>query len=136
MTSNKVPGVTAPNSHQPEPTSGDPEEIRADIERTRAELGENIDALAARLDVKARARVAAGNAKVRAQDLAASGKRALQRRTSNLPGQAREVGAKTQRHPATLAVPVAALAAAVGTAVLIGRRRAARRHQRRWLGLR
>jgi hypothetical protein len=36
----------------------DPAAIRADIERTRAELGDTVQALAAKVDVKARAREA------------------------------------------------------------------------------
>jgi cobalamin biosynthesis Mg chelatase CobN len=37
-------------------TSSDPDAIRADIERTREDLAETVDALHAKLDVKAQAR--------------------------------------------------------------------------------
>jgi len=44
------------------PTPTDPQELRAEIRRTRAELGQTIEALAAKTDVKARAKGAAADA--------------------------------------------------------------------------
>jgi len=45
--------------HEPRDSEGDeptPEELRAEIERTREELGDTVEALAAKTDVKGRAR--------------------------------------------------------------------------------
>ncbi len=47
------------------------QEIQQEIERTREHLGETVDELAAKADVKARARAKAAEAKARAQDMAA-----------------------------------------------------------------
>ena len=47
-------------------TSSDPDAIREDIERTRAELAGTVDALQAKLDVKAQAKARAARAKDRA----------------------------------------------------------------------
>jgi hypothetical protein len=88
-------------------------EIRADIERTRDELGDNVEELAARADVKARARSAVGSVRDRAVQ---TGQR---------------VGATVRRAPAPAAAAAAAalasVAAAVVTGVLLQRRRAAAR---------
>jgi hypothetical protein len=47
------------------------EEIQQEIERTREHLGETVDELAAKADVKARARVKAAEVTARARDRAA-----------------------------------------------------------------
>lgn len=47
-------------------TSKDPDAIREDIERTRTELAGTVDALQAKLDVKAQAKARAARAKDRA----------------------------------------------------------------------
>jgi hypothetical protein len=47
------------------------QEIQQEIERTREHLGETVDELAAKADMKARARAKAAEAKARAQDMAA-----------------------------------------------------------------
>jgi Protein of unknown function (DUF3618) len=47
------------------------EDIQQEIERTREHLGETVDELAAKTDVKARARVKAAEVKARARDRAA-----------------------------------------------------------------
>jgi hypothetical protein len=47
-------------------TSNDPDAIRDDIERTRAELAGTVDALQAKLDVKAQAKARVARAKDRA----------------------------------------------------------------------
>jgi len=55
--------MTAPNGRpmsRVAPT--DPQELRAEIQRTRAELGQTIEALAAKTDVKARAKGAVADA--------------------------------------------------------------------------
>jgi hypothetical protein len=56
---------THPTSTTPT-TSNDPDAIRADIERTRNELASTVDALQAKLDVKAQAKARAARAKDRA----------------------------------------------------------------------
>jgi LPXTG-motif cell wall-anchored protein len=43
-------------------TPTDPEQLRSEIDRTRADLGDTVQALAAKTDVKARAKHAAGTA--------------------------------------------------------------------------
>jgi hypothetical protein len=45
--------MSATNGHRPTPT--EPEALRAEIAQTRLELGETVSALAAKVDVKARA---------------------------------------------------------------------------------
>ena len=47
------------------------QEMQQQIERTREHLGETVDELAARADMKARARAKAAEARARAQDMAA-----------------------------------------------------------------
>jgi len=47
------------------------EELQHEIEQTRQRLGETVDELAAKADVKARARAKAAEAKARARDTAA-----------------------------------------------------------------
>ena len=58
------------------PQSNDPDAIRADIERTRAELAETVDALSAKLDVRAQASDKADAAKAKAGELAGQAKAA------------------------------------------------------------
>jgi hypothetical protein len=58
--------MSTPGTHpqQATPTtSNDPEEIREDIERTRENLAETVDALHAKLDVKAQAKARVARAK-------------------------------------------------------------------------
>jgi ElaB/YqjD/DUF883 family membrane-anchored ribosome-binding protein len=54
----------------PPPPSDDPDAIRADIERTREQLGDSVEAMAAKTDVKARARQRLAAAKDRARQAA------------------------------------------------------------------
>jgi hypothetical protein len=79
-------------------------EIQQEIERTRARLGETVDELAAKADVKARARAKATEMKARA---------------SGVSGRVRQSQAMQRRWPAA----VAAGALVAGAAVLIWRRR-------------
>ena len=63
-----VPPAEVPST---EPSSGaSASEIEADIERTRERLGETIDALGAKLDVKAQLKDTAGQAKANVTDAA------------------------------------------------------------------
>jgi hypothetical protein len=61
-------------------TNGRPKdvtELRQEIQRTRADLGETVEALAAKADVKARARDAVADVKVRALDAVADTKASI-----------------------------------------------------------
>ncbi|MFI5889916.1 DUF3618 domain-containing protein [Actinoplanes sp. NPDC051513] len=49
-------------------TAQDPQQLRAEIEQTRADLGETVEALAAKTDVKARAKGAASDAAGKAKE--------------------------------------------------------------------
>ena len=79
-------------------------EIQQEIERTRTRLGETVDELAAKADVKARARAKAAEMKARATEVS---------------GRVRQSQAMQRRWPAA----VAAGALVAGAAVLIWRRR-------------
>jgi Protein of unknown function (DUF3618) len=81
-------------------------EIQQEIDRTRERLGETVDELAARADVKARARAKAAEMKNRAAEVS---------------GRVRQSQAVQRRWPAA----VAAGALVAGAAVLIWRRRRA-----------
>jgi hypothetical protein len=60
----------------------DPKELRAQIERTRAELGETVAALAAKADLRARARDRVGGITARARRRAAAAGDAVPARTA------------------------------------------------------
>jgi hypothetical protein len=79
-------------------------EMQQEIERTRTRLGETVDELAAKADVKARARAKATEMKARATEVS---------------GRVRQSQAMQRRWPAA----VAAGALVAGAAVLIWRRR-------------
>lgn len=107
--------TTAAGPNTPEPDkSADIEEIERDIEATRAELGQTVDALSAKLDVKAQARVKADQVRQQATDAVASARKTAQEQPQVAAG-------------AGVAV-VAALAAVVG--LTTWRRRRARRTRR------
>lgn len=61
--------TTEERPQQPKPSI---EELRAEIKQTRAELGETVQALAAKADVKARAKDQVEIAKVRAREVVAT----------------------------------------------------------------
>jgi len=84
------------------------DELRADVERTREELAQTVDALGARLDVKARAR--ARVAETRRQ----AGALAVRARASVTNAQGRPT-------PVAFGVAAAAGAALAATAVVIWR---------------
>jgi hypothetical protein len=125
--------------------ASDVEEIRADIDRTRAELGDSVEALAGKANVKARAGQAARTAATRAQDKLTAGRRLVRQRAGTLasttggaaqrvrtaaPQRVRQVGETVRRRPVPIARAGAGVAAAVATAALIARRRAATRVNR------
>ena len=130
MTTNKAtsPAGTSAGPTVPDAaSSGDPQLIRADIEQTRAELGDSVEALAAKADVKARARRGVEAAKVRASETA----EAAAERVKDTAGQ---VGETVRRRPAPVAAALAAVGAVIGSVVFLRRRRAAKARAglRRW----
>jgi hypothetical protein len=112
--------------------------LRAEIKQTRAELGETVQALAAKADVKARAKesVEQTKAKVLAQAAEATGKvtgavkgaahaaTERVRGANGRPGEPAEDGARVRRSPVGLAVVLVGVVAAVGVILIVrGRRR-------------
>ncbi|MGI5243890.1 DUF3618 domain-containing protein [Dactylosporangium sp. CA-139066] len=83
-------------------TSADPGRLKEEIAETRDELAGTVEALAAKTDVKARAKDAAADVKERAKDAAADVK------------DAAVVAAEQVRRP----VPAVALAAGIGLVAL------------------
>jgi ABC-type transporter Mla subunit MlaD len=100
-------------------TSGPPTEadVREDIERTRQQLGETAEALAAKADVKARARQKATQLKEQAATRAAQVKEQAATRASQVKEQAATRASQTRGqaasswgdNPAALAAAVAAV---------------------------
>ncbi len=91
------------------PASDDAQQLREEIERTREHLGETVEQLAARLDVKSRARAEAA-------ELSARLKRAGNQARQAAPGYARQAltqGAKVARDQRV------ALSVAVGMLVAV-----------------
>ncbi|MGC9665775.1 DUF3618 domain-containing protein [Planosporangium sp. 12N6] len=80
----------------------DVDELRADIEHTRAELGETVQALAAKVDVKARFQEGADEAKAR-----------LREGLVEAPERAQELAARTGQAVRRNPVPYAVAAGAV-----------------------
>jgi ElaB/YqjD/DUF883 family membrane-anchored ribosome-binding protein len=111
-------------------TPADPQELRAEIERTRADLGETVQELAAKADVKARAKQAAGDAADRARQKLSG----VKDQAAQAAGTAAEKASTVQQRladsdlpaPMRRPLPLAALAAAVAvvvTLVVVARRR-------------
>ena len=93
----------------PDPASA--AELQQDIERTREHLGQTVDELAAKADVKARARAKAAEIKARAQGKATEMKARAQGKVTEVSGQLRQNQTVQRRWP---------LAAAAAGAVIIG----------------
>jgi hypothetical protein len=72
MTARKPTG-----EHSAAAAFGDPQELQREIELTRQELGDTVEALAHRLDVKARAQARAADLRHRAQESASQAARAV-----------------------------------------------------------
>jgi chromosome segregation ATPase len=101
-------------------------EIQQEIERTREHLGETVEELAAKADVKARARVKAGEVKARARDKAAQLSGLVRDKTADLPGRVKDVSERVKRSQVTQRRwPLAAAAGivVVGAAVMWRRRK-------------
>ena len=70
------------------------DDLRQEIERTRERLGETVDELAAKADVKGRARVKATKATARARDQAAKATGQARDQAAKATAQARDQAAK------------------------------------------
>ncbi|MCI0686690.1 MAG: DUF3618 domain-containing protein [Sporichthyaceae bacterium] len=92
----------------------DPLELQREIHATRAELGDTVAELAAKADVKARAREGVTAVADRAKDTA------------------KQVNESVRRRPAPLAVGAVAALLAIGVARLIQARTAKSRKHSRW----
>jgi ElaB/YqjD/DUF883 family membrane-anchored ribosome-binding protein len=98
-------------------TPADPQQLRAEIERTRADLGETVQELAAKADVKARAKQAVGDATDRARQKLSG----VKDQAAQAAGAAAEKA--STRRPLPLATIAAAVAAVVALVVVARRRR-------------
>jgi hypothetical protein len=103
-------------------TPQDPQELRAEIEQTRADLGETVEALAAKTDVKARAKDAAGNVADRAKEQAGKAADAAKDAAASVHEHIADVPSPARR-PMPWALIGAGVAAVAGVAVLVRRRR-------------
>ncbi|MCY1143771.1 DUF3618 domain-containing protein [Actinoplanes sp. Pm04-4] len=111
----------------------DPQQLRAEIEQTRADLGDTVEQLAAKADVKARAKQAVGDATDTAREKLAG----LKDQAAQTAGVVSEKAATAKqqlansdlpepiRRPLPLAAIVAAAAAVIVTVVVVVRRRRA-----------
>jgi Tfp pilus assembly protein FimV len=115
-------------------STGNPDLIREDIERTRGNLGQTMEDLAAKADVKARAREAADRAKAQARERVMGKAQSMQHQSEELAHKATEGMQRAGRRPAPMAAAATAAgaaAAAAGTIIFLRRRRAARARARR-----
>ncbi|MGH3271857.1 MAG: DUF3618 domain-containing protein [Trebonia sp.] len=94
------------------------EEIQREIEQTRERLGETVDELAAKADVKARARATAAEAKTRARKTAAEAGTRARKTTAEVSGRVRRSQVVQRRWPLAVAAGVL-----VAGSVAIWRRR-------------
>jgi ElaB/YqjD/DUF883 family membrane-anchored ribosome-binding protein len=105
----------------------DVQTLRADIEQTRAELGETVQALAAKADVKARAKEQVEYTKQRVRDqVALATGRAKETATHyghTVAEQAQGTSERVKRNPVPVAAVAAAAVALVAILVVIRRRR-------------
>jgi LPXTG-motif cell wall-anchored protein len=108
------------NGHRPTPT--EPEVLRAEIAQTRADLGETVSALAAKVDVKARAQQMRGELTDRVRDTAGE----VGHRVRDTAGEVRHRIARTGEQVGTW--PLIGGAAAL-TLLLVGLA-----YRRRWVG--
>jgi Protein of unknown function (DUF3618) len=114
-------------------STGNPDLIREDIERTRGDLGQTMDELAAKADVKTRARQAADQAKAQAREKVVGRAHSMQHQSEELAHKATEGMQHARRRPAPMAAAATAAgaAAAAGTIIFLRRRRAAKARARR-----
>ena len=93
-------------------------EIQQEIERTRERLGDTVDELAAKADVKARARAKADEMKTQAQVKAAEMKAKAQVKAAEMKGKAAEMSGQVRR--SQIVQRRWPLAAAAASVVLVG----------------
>jgi uncharacterized protein DUF3618 len=111
-------------------TPNDPQQLRAEIERKRAELGDTVQQLAAKTDVKARAKQAAGDATNKVQqkltgvkDQAAQAAGAVKDKAATARYQLADSDLPSPlRRPLPLAAIAAAAVAAIVTVIVVVRR--------------
>jgi uncharacterized protein YjbJ (UPF0337 family) len=108
-------------------TPTDPQELRAEIEQTRADLGETVQELAAKTDVKARAKQAVGDAtgQVR-QKLSGAKQQAANVVTTRASTAKQQLAESNLPEPIRRPLPLAAIGAAavaVIVAVIVAVRR-------------
>ena len=94
----------------------DQQELEKEIEQTREQLGETVDALAAKVDVRARAQEELGQltARLKGKATEASRKLRLQDRANQVKQQAGQAGQQIRKSP----VPAAATVGVIGGLVL------------------
>lgn len=97
-------------SNQPD-TAEEPEQLRQEIDETRAELGETVHALAAKTDVKARARREVDERKARIGERKARARETAQRAVGNV-----------RSRPLPVATAVVVLIGAAIPVIAVGRR--------------
>jgi ElaB/YqjD/DUF883 family membrane-anchored ribosome-binding protein len=102
--------------------------LREEIQQTRHDLGETVQALAAKADVKARARESVEHAKARVRDSVGHATERVRGTVTHAAHQAADVshdaGVKARRNPVPVGVVLAAGAALIITLLILrGRRR-------------
>jgi ElaB/YqjD/DUF883 family membrane-anchored ribosome-binding protein len=110
--------------HSKPPT--DVDELRADIAHTRAELGETVQALAAKVDVKARLQETADEAKARVREGLQSAAEEARTAAAEAPEKAQELASRTGRVVRRNPVPFVVAAGAAALIVLFLRWRRSR----------
>jgi ElaB/YqjD/DUF883 family membrane-anchored ribosome-binding protein len=98
-------------------TPDDEQELEKEIERTREQLGQTVEALAAKVDVKARTqeKLSQLTARVKGKATEASRQLRLQDKADKAKQQAAQAGQQVRKRP----VPVAATAGVLGVLVLL-----------------
>jgi ElaB/YqjD/DUF883 family membrane-anchored ribosome-binding protein len=99
------------------------DELRADIEHTRAELGETVQALAARVDVKARLQETADEARARVREGLQNAAGEARTAAAEAPERAQELASRTGRAVRRNPVPFVVVVGAAALIVLFLRRR-------------
>jgi len=102
------------------------DDLRQEIERTRERLGETVDELAAKADVKGRARTKATKATARARDQAAKATAQAREQAAKATAQAREQVAEVSGRVTTNETvqrrwPLAAVVVVIAATVVIWR---------------
>jgi hypothetical protein len=109
--------------------AGDPQEVARQIDRTREELGETVSALAARADVKARARAKARDAFARVKTGAAAAREKAAAQAASARERAATTTARARRRVRgkSALAPVIAMTVAAGVCLVAVERKRRRR---------